>query len=261
MEQLMQIINQIWEVLDCLQTIPKGKREELVDDYKYNFNTLIELIINLRRIVDGETPYGRPIQWGYHIWQWYTYKEQHGLTLQAGWDDVVDFGIPLGKLIKVAVPRCSNQESTLLAPTGQRHRSNTVFDICELDCIPRLQKLVLHESVVDIPSTSSEEDGSIGSSESDTAYFDLDNLSTDELASTSDSIPDLEDHRGRIVGGPWRTRIRRNRAARLLLPITPTQVWGGFFRPIHPEHEGQPWREVLGIMVDEQQNMTFENTG
>ena len=57
----MQIINQIWEVLNCLQTIAKGKREELVDDYKYNFNTLVELIINLRRIVDGETPYGRPI--------------------------------------------------------------------------------------------------------------------------------------------------------------------------------------------------------
>ena len=211
--------------------------------------------------MNGETPYGRPIQWGYHIWQRYTYKEQHGLTLQAGWDDVVDFGIPLGKLIKVAVPRCSNQESTLLAPTGQRHRSNTVSDICELDCIPRLQKLVLRESVVDIPSPSSEEDGSIGSSESDTAYFDLDNLSTDDLASTSDSIPDLEDHRGRIVGGPWRTCIRRNRAARLHLPITPTQVWGDFFRPIHPEYEGQPWREVLGIMVNEQQNMTFEDAG
>ena len=134
-------------------------------------------------------------------------------------------------------------------------------DICELDCIPRLQKLALCESVVDISSQSSDEDGSIGSSESEIACFDIDSLSTDELASTSDSIPDLEDHRGRIVGGPWRTRIRRIRAARLHLPITPTQAWRDFFRPIRPEHEGQPWREVLGIMVDEQQNMTFEGAG
>ena len=58
----MQIINRIWEVLNLLQSSEKGKREELVDDYKYNFNALVELIINLGRIVDGETPYGRPIQ-------------------------------------------------------------------------------------------------------------------------------------------------------------------------------------------------------
>ena len=74
MEHLIQIINQIYEVLNWLQGIAKGKREELVDDYKHNFNTLVELIINLERIVDGETPYGRPIKWGYHLWQLYTYK-------------------------------------------------------------------------------------------------------------------------------------------------------------------------------------------
>ena len=151
---------------------------------------------------------------------------------------MVDFGIPLGKVIKVAVPRCSSQEPTLLAPIGQRCRSNTVSDVCELDYIPRLQKLALCESVVDISSQSSGEDGSIGSGESETAYFDIDDLSTDDLASTSDSIPDLEDHRGRIVGGPWRIHIRRVRPARLHLPITPTQAWRDFFRSMRPEHEG-----------------------
>ena len=130
---MIQIINQIWEVLNLLQSSEKGKREELVGDYKYNFNTLVELIINLGRIVDGEIPYGRPIQWGYHFWQLHTYKQQHGLTLQAGWEDVIDFGIPLGKVIKVAVPRYSNQDPALLALVGQGCRSNTVSDICELD--------------------------------------------------------------------------------------------------------------------------------
>ena len=37
MEHLIQIINQIYEVLNWLQGIAKGKREELVDDYKHNF--------------------------------------------------------------------------------------------------------------------------------------------------------------------------------------------------------------------------------
>ena len=261
MEHLIQIISQICEILHWLQSIPKGKREELVDDYKPNFNSLVELIINLERIVDGETPYGQSIKWGYHLWQLHTYKRQHGLTLQAGWDDVVDFGIPLGKIIKVAVPRHCNHESFLLAPGGQGHRSNTVCDVCELDCIPRLQKLALRESVIDISSQSSNEVRSIESDESETVCFDIDNLSTDELASTSDNIPDLEDYTGRIVRGPWRASIRRVRAARLRLPITPAQAWRDLFRPPPLVHEGQPWREVLGMMVDEQQNMTFECAG
>ena len=256
----MQIIGQVLEILNLLLGTTKGEREELVDDYEHQFNTLVELIINIKRIVDGETPYGRQIKWGYHLWQLHTYKRQHGLTLQAGWDDVVDFGITLGKIIKVAIPRNCGHKSSLLTPIDQGHRSNTVCDVCELDCIPRLQKLALHEAVVDISSQSSSEDRSIGSSESETVYFDIDNLSTDELASTSDSIPDLEDHMGRIVGGPWRTRIRRARAAKLHLPITPAQAWRDLFRPSRPANEGQPWREVLGFMVDEQQDMTFECT-
>ena len=163
-------------------------------------------------------------------------------------------------MIKVAVPRCSSQQSPLLAPLGQRRKSSTVSDNCQLDYTPRLQRLALCESVIDISSQSSSEDGSIGSSESETAHFDIDDLSTDDLTSTPDSIPELEDHRGWIVGGPWRLRIRRVRPARLSLPTTPAQAWRDLFRPISPEHEGQPWGEVLNTMVDEQQNMVFEGT-
>ena len=134
-------------------------------------------------------------------------------------------------------------------------------DVCELDCIPRLQRLALREAIVDISSQSSTEEGSTESSESETVHYDIDNLSTDDLTSTSDSIPDLEDHMGRIVVGPWRTRDRRIRAARLRFPVTPAQAWRDLFRPLRPAREGQPWREVLNMMVDEQQNMTFECVG
>ena len=133
-------------------------------------------------------------------------------------------------------------------------------DNCQLEYTPRLQRLVLCESVIDISSQSSNEDGSIGSSESETAHFDIDDLSTDDLTSIPDSIPELEDHRGQIVGGPWRIRIRRVRPSRLPLPITPAQAWRDLFRPTSPEQEGQPWGEVLNTMVDEQQNMVYEGT-
>ena len=262
MEHLIQVINRIYDVLIWLQGIAKGKREELVDDYKYKFNTLVELIINLERIVAGETPYGRPIKWGYHLWQLHTCKRQHGLTLQAGWDDVVDFGITLGRIVRVAVPRNYRFGPSNLTSPGQEHRSETVSGICELSHIPKLQKLALHEAVVEISSQSSQEDGSSESDESETVHFDLDNLSTEELISSSDSVPDLIDHMGMVVGGSWRTCIRRARAraraSQLHLPIGPAQTWRDFFRPPCPEREGQPWREVLGFMVEEQQDMTFE---
>ena len=162
-------------------------------------------------------------QWGKHFWQLPTYKQQHGLTLQAGWEDVVDFGIPLGKVIKVAVPRCSSQQSTLFGPVEAKNVGLIRCPILvELDYTPRLQRLALCESVVDISSQSSSEDGSIGTSESETAHFDIDDLSTDDLTSIPDSIPELEDHRGQIVGGPWRIRIRRVRPSRLPLPYHPS---------------------------------------
>ena len=208
----MQIINRIYEGLIWLQGIAKRKREELVDDYKYTFNTLVKLIINLERIVAGETPYGQPIKWGYHLWQLHTYKRQHGLTLQAGWDDVVDFGITLGRIVRVATPRNCRFGSSNSTSSGQEGRSASVSGICELSHIPKLQKLALREAVVEIPSQSSQEGESSESDESETVHFDLDNLSTEELVSSSDSIPDLIDHMGMVIGGSWRTHIRRARA-------------------------------------------------
>ena len=133
-----------------------------------------------------------------------------------------------------------------MTPGDPGCRSSTVCDVCESRLHSTITKLALRESVVEISSQSSDEVNSIRSEESETVCFDLDNLTTDELASTSDSIPDLEDYTGRIVAGPWRTGRRRARALRLHLPITPAQAWRDLFRPPHLENEGQPWREVLG---------------
>ena len=225
----MQIINQIFEILNLLYRITNREREELVDDYKREFIALDELVIKLRRIVDGETPYGRRIKWGYHLWQLHTYKRQHGLTLQAGWDDVVDFGISLGEIVKIVVPRRCGHRSTPFTPIGEHEfRSNTVSDVCELDYVPQLQKLALREAVVNIPSQSSSSSSS--SIESDTVLFDLDNLSTDELDSIPDSLPDLEDHLGQVVERSQRIYTRRARPTRLHLSVGPAQAWRNLFR-------------------------------
>ena len=72
-----------------------------------------------------------------------TYKRQHGLTLPAGWDDVVNFGIMLGRIVKVAIPRNCRLESSNSNSSGQESRSDSVSGICGLSHIPRLQKLAL----------------------------------------------------------------------------------------------------------------------
>ena len=243
MEHLFQILNQLFEILNLLQGSTEKEREELVDNYRSKFNSLVELVIQLEWIIKGETPFGRPVKWGRHLWQLHTYKRQHGLTLQAGWDDVVDFGIPLGRIVKVVIPRRYDLQS--VSPTqieGHRPKINSVSDVCKIDYVPQLQKLVLSEAVVDILNPSSSEDDDRSSSESETVRFDIDNLSTDELDSTSDSLPDLVDRMGHLVGGIRRVYTRRTRAARLNIPFNPAQAWRDLFSPIHPTNEGQLWR-------------------
>ena len=55
----------------------------------------------LDRIVGGSTYWGWKIDWGYQPWQLRTYKQQKGLTLQAGWEDRVDFGLDLYRDIPI----------------------------------------------------------------------------------------------------------------------------------------------------------------
>ena len=69
--------------------------EELVTDFKEHYNDLLTIVISLERIVDGGTPRGFTLAWGHHPWQRCTYLRQCGLTLQAGWEDIIEFGIDL----------------------------------------------------------------------------------------------------------------------------------------------------------------------
>ena len=95
MEQLLVIIQQIYELLDILNSYTQGEREELLERYPRFLFEVKELLTILDRIVGGSTYWGWKIDWGCQPWHLMTYRQQKGLTLQAGWEDKLDFGLDL----------------------------------------------------------------------------------------------------------------------------------------------------------------------
>ena len=95
MEQLLVIIQQIYELLDILNSYTQGEREELLEGYPRFLFEVKELLTILDRIVGGSTYWGWKIEWGYQPWHLMTYRQQKGLTLQAGWEDKLDLGLDL----------------------------------------------------------------------------------------------------------------------------------------------------------------------
>ena len=105
MEQLLLIIEQIQILLDILNGYTHDEREELVAGYRCLLSKIKDIIAALDKIVEGNTYWGWKIQWGYQPWQLRTYRQQRGLTLQAGWEDSVDFGISLYQEVPVVSQR------------------------------------------------------------------------------------------------------------------------------------------------------------
>ena len=95
MEQLLVIIQQIYELLDILNSYTQGEREELLEGYPRFLCQAKELLGILDRIVGGSTYWGWKIEWGCQPWHLMTYQQQKGLTLQAGWEDKLDLGLDL----------------------------------------------------------------------------------------------------------------------------------------------------------------------
>ena len=95
MEQLLVIIQRIYELLDILNNYTQGECEELLEGYPHFLFEVKELLRILDRIVGGSTYWGWKIEWGCQPWHLMTYRQQKGLTLQAGWEDKLDFGLDL----------------------------------------------------------------------------------------------------------------------------------------------------------------------
>ena len=73
MEQLLVIIQQIYQLLDILNCHTQEERGELLEGYPHFLSQVRELLGILHMIVGGSTYWGWKIEWGCQPWHLMTY--------------------------------------------------------------------------------------------------------------------------------------------------------------------------------------------
>ena len=252
MEQLLLLIQQIYRDLSILSNYLPEEREERLEGY-YQFLVEIRDIIRvLNRIVEGSTNWGWKIDWGYLPWQLRTYRQQRGLTLQAGWEDKVDFGIELYRdrpveslrfMVPVGPPETLKPEDLDIAESRSKVRTDT----CQVHHIHPSRPVAFQEF---IPIGSSSSSSSSNSSTSD----EIGNPNeTQELSVTAgdsdlDSMPDLEDE----------IDVSNIEIPLWLIPQGVMITFRGG-RMVFEREQGPPWQEVLAQMLEEQEATAADN--
>ena len=246
MEQLLVIIQQIYELLDILNSYTQGEREELLEGYPRFLFEVKELLRILDRIVGGSIYWGWKIEWGCQPWHLMTYRQQKGLTLQAGWEDKLDLGLDLYRdtfeaSLKILTPILSPRVLTpidLDALEIEDTELDLPTDVCKLTHIEHERPVLFHELV----SGSSVSSSSVGN-----------NNETLELPvvgeeSDIDSMPELEDA----------TNLD---SVEIPLWLIPNGVMVTFRRDrvIFEREQGPPWQDVLTQMLEEQNLMLGDN--
>ena len=191
MEQLLKIIQQIYELLDILNTYTWGKCEELLEGYPRFLLEVKELLRILDRIVGGSTYWGWKIEWGCQPWHLMTYRQQKGLTLQAGWEDKLDFGLdlyrdPFEASLRILTPIYSPRVLTpvdLDALEANDPELELPTDVCTLSHIDHERPVLFHELI----------SGSSASSSSVENNSETLELPVGPEESDLDSMPELED--------------------------------------------------------------------
>ena len=244
MEQLCYIIQQIYSVLNILSLYSQDEREELVVGYQRFLFDINDVLIVLDRIVEGSMYWGWKINWGYQPWQLRTYREQKGLTLQAGWEDRVDFGIELYQDIPIRsrpiwIPLNSPRVLTpidLDAVEAEGSGPEIRTDTCKVCHIQPERPVAFHEFISSETSSASEI-GNPNEARETLAH---------EEGSDLDSMPELEDEINLDT---------------LEIPVwlIPQGVVVNFHngRVTFETEQGPPWQEVLAQMLEEQ-NQTSE---
>ena len=230
MEQLLKIIDTLYELLTALIPLTLTEREELVPAFKACFNEWTTVLLKLDRLVKGCTPWGLPIEWGAQPWQQLTYRKQVGLTLHAGWEDIVDLGIDLKPVELIEEPIYLRTPIATTDTTLGVNRGGGITDTCKVGYLPRALSVAFEtvEQAINLDSDSSE----------DLLGLPFTILPV-ERESTPDSLPDLVD-----VVSPLpivARRTLRGRRRRHYFPRSP------------PTQLNQPWREVLNLMLSEQE--------
>ena len=246
MEQLLVIIQRIYELLDILNNYTQGECEELLEGYPRFLFEVKELLRILDRIVGGSTYWGWKIEWGCQPWHLMTYRQQKGLTLQAGWEDKLDFGLDLHRdtfeaSLKILTPILSPRVLTpidLDALEIEDTELDLPTDICKLSCIEHERPVLFHELV----SGSS---ASLSSVENHSETLELPVVGE---GSDLDSMPELEDE----------TSLDLVEIPLWLIPNGVMVTFRGG-RVIFEREQGPPWQDVLTQMLEEQNSILGDN--
>ena len=246
MEQLLIIIQQIYQLLNILSCYTQGEREELLEGYPRFLSQVKELIEILDRIVGGSTYWGWKVEWGCQPWHLMTYRQQKGLTLQAGWGDKLDFGLNLYRdtfeaSLRVLTPIHSPEVLTpidLDALEVKDPELDLPTDVCKLAHIDHERPVLFHELI----------SGSSASSSS--VENDNETLESPVVGEGSDvdSMPELED-------------VTNSDTVEIPLWLIPNGVMVTFRggRVIFEREQGPPWQDVLTQMLEEQNSTSGDN--
>ena len=245
MEQLLVIIQQIYQLLSILNCYTQGEREELLEGYPCFLSQVKELLGILDRIVGGSTYWGWKVEWGCQPWHLMTYRQQKGLTLQAGWEDKLDFGLDLYRdtfeaSLRVLTPIHSPEVLTPIDLDTLEVKDPELdlpTDVCKLSHIDHERPVLFHELI----------SGSSVSSSSVENNNEIQESPVVDEGSDVDSMPELEDatNSGTVEIPLW------------LIPNGVMVTFRGG-RVIFEREQGPPWQDVLTQMLEEQ-NSTLGN--
>ena len=244
MEQLFLLIQQIYRDLNILSNYSPEEREELLVGYGRFLFEIKELLGTLDRIVGGSTYWGWKVEWGCQPWHLITYRQQKGLTLQAGWEDKLDFGLDLYRDIpgvpqKVLTPIHSSEVLTPVDLDTLEIRDielDLSTDVCKLSHIEHERPVLFHELIP-------------GSSASSSSIENIDEtleIPVVDEESDVDSMPESEDE----------TNLDLVEIPLLLIPNGVMVTFRGG-RVIFEREQGPPWQDVLSQMLEEQ-NLILE---
>ena len=246
MEQLLVIIQQIYQLLNILNCYTQGEREELLEGYPRFLSQVKELLGILDRIVGGSTYWGWKIEWGCQPWHLMTYRQQKGLTLQVGWEDKLDFGLDLYRdtfeaSLRVLTPIHSPEVLTpvdLDALEVKDTELDLPTDVCKLSHIEYERPVLFRELI---------SGSSVSSSSVENNNETLESPVVDE-GSDVDSMPELEDeaHLDSVEIPLW------------LIPNGVMVTFRGG-RVIFEREQGPPWQDVLTQMLEEQNSILEDN--
>ena len=252
MEQLLLLLQQIYRDLSILSNYPPEEREGRLEGYFRFLVEIRDIIRVFNGIVEGTTSWGWKIDWGCLPWQLRTYRQQRGLTLQAGWEDKVDFGIELYRdrpveslryMVPTGPPETLKPEDLDVAENRPKVRTDT----CQVHCIhPR--RPVAFQEFIPIGSSSSSSSRSSNTSDEIGHSNETQELSVTAGDSDLDSMPELEDE----------IDITNIEIPLWLIPRGVMIAFRGG-RMVFEREQGPPWQQVLTQMLEEQEATATNN--